>query len=257
MITPTYANTPVLLNEDIDYQNLVRGVHAALSDLPAGAVLFDTAAPDRFDIFLRHLPVHRRQHYQCRHCRDFVNRYGGIVTIAADGTRRSPLWSRRILGNMFDQSLQTLQAWVEAAPVTGVLYRNKLRYGNDPWLGEQTTPTPKAPGGRFYHLCTLLPRGVHLPLPDKAAAIREDRGVLARSLAEYSKQAALAKDLLAGDKHGPMAEWFYQVVQSVEGVRESYRDALLWRAAASARTGFCHAVFAHLCPAEAWRTRHD
>ena len=268
---------PPYPHEDDDYLALVTAVRGALANLPAGTVLFDTKvlssppAPDRYDLFLNQLPAGRRQHYECRHCRYFVNKYGGMVIINAEGRRMSPLWDvgnyTRSTGRpydpgMFSKAIHAVRSHVEHAPITGVLYRPSRGVHRAPdWLGEQSSWTPKACGGQFNHLCVRLPSGaagaVGVPTYDRAAAVKEDHDLLARTVGEFAAWATRARDIIASSGAGAgtmakMAEWFVQVCVSVGAVsasaprsapredRDTHRAALLWRAAANAPTGFCH-----------------
>lgn len=216
-------------NEDADYRTLVTNVR----ETPVGfSPVFNTRAPDypRYDLFLAHLPQSRRKHYECRHCRYFVNRFGGMVSISPAGVRESVLWNprRHVPHGFFGEATSALRVRVEAAPVTGLFLECP------PTLA--ASPTPKAWGGTFYHM--HLPRPVGAPAA-RVAQVTEDRRMLAEAAFRYRNVASVARDLLrtgAGDRQDktlPMAEWLVQVV----ALRNT--DAL-WLAAANAPAGFCH-----------------
>lgn len=51
--------------------------------------LFTTNCDGLFEAYLANLPEEARQHYICSTCRNFINRYGGLVTISDDGEMQS------------------------------------------------------------------------------------------------------------------------------------------------------------------------
>ena len=79
--------------EDEDYAHLLNVLHGALA---TDQSLFTTDAVGLYDVLLLSLPSSRRQHYTCRTCRHFVERYGGLVTIDESGAATSPLWDGRV-----------------------------------------------------------------------------------------------------------------------------------------------------------------
>ena len=59
--------------------------------------MFTTDAAGLFDLFLDNLPQNARQHYTCNACRNFVTRFGGLVTIGEEtGAQHSVMWSTRV-----------------------------------------------------------------------------------------------------------------------------------------------------------------
>ena len=55
-------------------------------------VLYTVKTDGLWDAFINHIPEDARQHYNCRTCRHFVERYGGLVIITDDGDVQSALW---------------------------------------------------------------------------------------------------------------------------------------------------------------------
>jgi hypothetical protein len=64
------------------YDHLEKMIKESFKDAIANhEVLYTTDCENLYDIFLQNLPEDARQHYTCNACRNFVNRYGGLVTI--------------------------------------------------------------------------------------------------------------------------------------------------------------------------------
>lgn len=64
----------------------------AMASSPRASRLFMTDAVGLFDAFLAVMPVERRQHYTCRACRNFVERFGGLVLVDSAGQAFSAFW---------------------------------------------------------------------------------------------------------------------------------------------------------------------
>lgn len=81
------------------YDGLLSGIrnsfYNAVGDCKEPLFTTDAGSSPLFDLygtFLSNIPHEAQQHYNCRACRNFVNRYGGIVKIAGDGTLQPNLW---------------------------------------------------------------------------------------------------------------------------------------------------------------------
>lgn len=83
-------------SDNEQYERFERALPEAFAAATAdGGPLFTTDASDLFEVFLGALPAERRQHYTCHACRRFLNRFGSVVRIEADGRKRSPLHRRK------------------------------------------------------------------------------------------------------------------------------------------------------------------
>lgn len=210
------------------------------------APLFTTDATDLFDIFLNGLPEEARQHYNCRACRNFVNRYGGLVTIASNGVVIPVMWT--ISHPFFDRAMDNVNIAVIKSKVTGVFLTSEKRLG-----------TPKT--GVWTHMSVDIPKGMiykdpyRLKNAEQAMAEKaEDFKMLVNAVAKY-KQGTVetavnllkTNSLYRGEKVLGMAEWFLTVTKALNFTRreadicknERARN-LLWRFVAIAPAGFCH-----------------
>jgi hypothetical protein len=228
--------------EDDDYAALLRRLHeAALTPLP----LFTTDATGLYDALLGSLPADRRQHYVCRTCRHFVDRYGGLVTIDESGTATSPLWDGWAVPRFFSEAIRAMSRIVSKARVTGVFL------ADESVLGNPANSSPKAPTGTWHHMHSLVKpakRSALLTADQTAAEKREDYGTLCRGLAEFSPELVrqahtllTTGGLYRSEKCIGTAKWLLDLHEARKATKHTKaREHLTWRAVALAPPGFCH-----------------
>ena len=199
--------------------------------------LFTTDATGLFDAFLAALPDEARQHYTCHACRRFVDTYGGLVTINADGEMASALW-RLSAPDMFKLPAQHMIRAVVRANVTGVFLS-----------GSNVLGTPVT--GDWHHMSVLdAPKySNRLLTPSQAMAEKtEDYKILERSLAEFSQatveQAMRLLDseaLYRSEKCLGVAKWLLALQKSIATTKSAKAKAnLIWLAVASAPVSYAH-----------------
>lgn len=225
------------------FQKLVADRIAALS-----GPLFTTELPgpvtSLWSLYLDGLPGRNRQHYNCAACRRFVERYAGLVRIAADGLVFPALFgSLEGVPLFFRDAVAALGSNVGRARVNGVFVNDAATWG-----------TPQT--GAWTHL-SGMPAGLGVfrnPLKNASqqeAEKKEDYAVLQRSLADFSVEAieqavrVLSADALyRSEKADSIAKWFLDLKKRVEAAKISRRpptkDNLVWLAVATAPPGFCH-----------------
>ena len=205
----------------------------------AGWPLYTTDAAGLWDAYLGALPESERQHYTCHTCRHFVERFGGLVTIDADGRTAPALWPDDETGWHGD-AIRVLHRIVSRAPVTGV-FVPEARI-----LGSPVT-------GVWRHMAATVAREhVHKRAlqnaGQRAAELREDYGTLCRGLAKTTAEhittaLKLFRDGSLGrpERFEEMAAWALDLVNRRAAVRGPARDNLAWRAVATAPAGWAHA----------------
>lgn len=212
--------------------------------------LFTTDSEGLYDLFLANLPTDRRQHYDCRCCRAFVERYGGLATMGTEMAGETiPLlwWPWMDLPETFKEAGIALVKAVSKARVTGVFLSSDQTWGTPENVAG---PGSKYVGQRWSHLSGMNPsvyKGSKTA-EQRMAELKEDRGVLSRGLAEYDRQAAVealrvlkADALDRSEKAVPIAEWFLDLHTRLEGVRNKVqRENIVWLAVATAPPGFAH-----------------
>ncbi len=204
--------------------------------------LFLTAATGLWPIFLDNIPQHLQQHYTCNACRHFVERFGAAVTIDNAGRLSSALWGDAPAG--FEPAFERLAAAVLAAELHSVLIPATQV------LGTPFSP-PTAAGTVWTHLFVAVPRAHAHPLLSAGqvqAERKEDYRMLARGLAEFPQRlveqahALLTSGALyRSEKCIGVATWLLGLHQAVAAAKTPrHKDALVWRAAATAPAGFAH-----------------
>lgn len=127
--TSSSQKLPKTAREDGEYQELVQQLRGA-----AAWPLFTTDATDLYATFLENLPATRRQHYECRACRKFVDKFGGLVTIDEGGAPMPLLWAREGAANatssdFFGEAILALAERAIKAHVTGVFLNSEDTWG--------------------------------------------------------------------------------------------------------------------------------
>jgi hypothetical protein len=232
---------------DHDYGHFVDRMGATFAGAASGP-LFTTSAPDLWEKYLDGFEPSLRQYHNCNTCRAFVERCGSLVTIDEHGARHSALWAAGTAdGTPYAESFRAMRVAVERARITGVFLSSV------PLLGEPQKGLRQDGGGVWSHLFVALPKGavyhgVALTASQAAAEKAEDMRNIARALAEFPldllEQAAqlLKSDALyrAEKVLGPV-EWLRNLKSATDAQKDHrIRDALIWRAVATAPAGFCH-----------------
>ncbi len=231
--------TPDMPDEFPDLLAAVQRHFAAHAEGP----LFVTAAADLWATFLDEIPQSLRAVYTCDCCRRFIERYGAAVTVDDAGRLHAAVWPADAPSG-FDRAFRRMAEVVVAADIKGVLIPRTRE------LGTPASP-PTADGKVWSHFYVQVPRAHSHPLlsaSQVAAERQQDREMLARGLAEFplelvERARALLNSgtLYRSDKCIGVATWLAELHRALAAVKEPRRrDALLWRAAATAPAGHAH-----------------
>ncbi len=240
MIDARITDQPARHDHDADYAALltaVRGSFDAVAREAPAMLTVDTEG--LWDAYLDGLPAERQVH-TCHACRTFMRRFGGAVTVGDDGRLRSALWCSDVAPDFYGPALNTMRRLVESRPVGGVLIAKEATWGvpaTGAWAHFAVTPP-----ARLLHRDRLLTPG------QAAAARREDRGTVARALAEFPPpllEQALrvleADALTRAERFIAPVRWLLDLhTARAAAPGKATRENLLWRAVASAPPGFCH-----------------
>lgn len=229
-------------HENDGYEMLLQSIQATFDS--AGSPLFVTNAEDLWSVFLAHLPENARQHYNCRTCRNFVERFGDLVRIHDDGQKSSAVWGD--VPKFFKPSVDAMLKVISKAKVIGVFVSSLSTYGN---------PTTHDHKGRsdWYHMTIKPPLAMvwkSLTLSDsqRAAEKSEDFKTLISGLLEYKKEAVTqalkllrSDSLYRSEKVLGVAEWLYSLHEKRNATKNTtVRENITWLAVATAPAGFCH-----------------
>ena len=230
---------------DGDFKMLRRLMQETFAAIPVTDPLFLVESADLFDIFLGALPANLRQHYTCRTCRHFVNRFGGLVTVQPDGSLRSAIWPSQ-------DKLQHPALGPFVASIIAVQNAAAERSVNQALVtADITLGTPMANGWDHFAI-QLQKQRVHVsPLKSvdaQRAEHQQEQDMLTRGLAEFgATQIQRAIDMLKSgalqrpEKGLPMAEWVLaQSLRVLTTLKADQRSNLLWLISRTAPAGFNH-----------------
>ncbi|MDB4874420.1 MAG: hypothetical protein JWM41_866 [Gemmatimonadetes bacterium] len=230
--------------DDPNYAPFLRGVADtfALHAENVGA-LFTVDTEGLWELYLQSFPEAERQTYNCSACRQFVERFGGLVVIRHDGARFAACWHAVTAPDApetFRHVAERLYLEVSRRPVVGVFI------SKEPVLGTPAT-------GPWTHLSVTVPDALlhrdRLRTPGQvAAAVRENVATVERALEEFSADALrealriLEADALSRSEKfvGPV-KWLLDLHTARAEVKdERRRSAILWRAVATSPEGYSH-----------------
>lgn len=229
------------------YSNMLAALRDHFGAAPATEPLFTTDVDGAalWIAYLDALPAAERQHHNCHACRQFVERFGGMVWIRGD--RLVPAtWGDG--AGIYAAAFNAARRLVARARVTGVFLSSLTTWGipstrdakrGAPWRHMHVVPSSK----QVY-------RGNALKNADQAAAEKlEEYGMLQRGLAEFSHETmvqALAiadsEALYRGEKVAGHLRWLVDLsdARRAAGKDTRMRESVTWLAIATAPAGFAH-----------------
>lgn len=223
-----------------EFDAFAQASHANFASVVAahGPHLFTVDAGDLFAAYLENLPAEERQHHTCHCCRRFIEQYGNLAAITADGLLIPVMWNLSGVPDLYSGAVHAMASMVSRGRVTGVFLSKEATWGT-PQTGTWTHFAQRPPVALIHRNRALTPG-------QAMAAKREDFGTLNRGIAEFSRDhVAQALTLLEADALyraekviGP-ARWLLQLHDARDGKRGLARDNVTWLAVASAPVGFC------------------
>lgn len=268
MLTTNAASTSPhpsgLHDADERYEAFLGYLHTRFHGLaPEAGSLFLTDAQDRipredkiglalptlFDVFLQALPAERRQHYDCRACRRFVEQYGSMVMIRPDGEVQSVFWGLLTqVPIFFLPAVTALRKIVNGSLIVGPVVTRAT-----PWGLPSNVGLPKHGDVTWHHMRVVPPaRLIHTSTVTsegkRYGEIAEGRDLLERSVdlftcdhVQYAIQLLQSGAVPRPERFLPTARWFLDLLDRLAEVRDDRkRDAIYWLASAQAPTGFAH-----------------
>lgn len=232
----TYTRVDSLQDQYPHFSDAIKTRFAEYSNLP----LFMTDAEGLFEAYLDGLPEHARQHYNCNCCRNFINRFGGLVSINENGIVFSALWDELDMPSFFIDSVEAMKGIVLKSRVTGVFVSS-----------ERTLGTPTSNG--WDHMSVNLPANkVHTSRLKTAgqemAEKKEDYRILISGLREFPEdvvQTAVnlleSETIYRSDRVLGVAKFLKELhAKRLDTSNSRTRDNITWLAVATAPSGFCH-----------------
>jgi len=209
--------------------------------------LFQTNAEGLWEAFINNLPAESRQHYNCRNCKAFVERYGGLVAVGSHGQTIPVMWPQaESVPLRFQASVRALHRLVTGARIVSPFYSDERTWGTPrntpeggPYKGLTWTHIHATPDLKFMR------QSLRQTAEQDMAVKREEYGMLQRALSEHTEQDArtalhllTSGTLFRAEKCVEIAKWFLSLYEIKAKGRN--RDNLIWHAVAGAPVGFCH-----------------
>lgn len=235
--TPTSASTG-------EYQHLLDAIqHNFTALLSSNAPLFTTDVNELNAIYLvAFSSVQQRQYHNCHACRNFIERFGGLVTVDDQGHTVSAFWSLPepdlLQCGEYIPAVETMRKAVERAKITGVFLSSEKVWGTPvtgPWTHFSAKPE------KVY-------AGTALSASQAMAEKRQDFINVTRALVEFplpvvqQAVAVLKADALTrSEKFLGAAEWLETLHEDRSKAKQTnFRANITWKAVAGAPAGFCH-----------------
>lgn len=243
MQTTGTTHSPYYLGEpgDIAFKNFALAVQMTLG--AAGTRLFTVDTTGLFDFFLKSFedPI-ERQYHNCHCCKNFITRYGGLVTLDPRGTIQSAVWDvhqviQKRAPDQYQRVTLQMKQLVESAKVVGQFFTRELVLG-----------VPEA--GGFSHFAVTRPMfevaEPHLTAGQIMAVRKEDHKHLSIAIVEMkpelvSKAIAMlqAGGLSRPESLLPMGLFLQTTQELTRQAHGERRNRILWDAVGRAARGWC------------------
>jgi hypothetical protein len=234
-------NREICHYSDLLRQSIREQFKTVTGDRQGKVNLFTTATTNLFQIFLEALPSNYRQHHTCNSCRQFFDRYGGIVTLDPDGKTIPVMWNSALVPEVYASAVGKLSTVVAGAAISNVFLDDRQIWG---------TPVT----GSWEHIAVVPGQDAIFNVPNFqtiyqiVAQKQQDYQMLLRGLADFPMEVATqAYSLLSNETLYRseaclgIAKWFLALHQQRQSARNSrLRENLTWLAVANAPPGFCH-----------------
>lgn len=225
-----------------DYGAFLWRVNArfAVNCASGSAPLFTTDVEGLWERYLDSFETpEERQYHNCHACRQFIERFGGLVTIEHDGMTAPAIWDEEVANDTYKPAFAVMARAVRRAKVTGVFIPS-----------ETTLGTPIT--GVWQHLAVRVTPGMVFKRTTQTAnqamaEKREDFKAVMHALNEFTQQhveTALTllktETLYRSEKVLGQAQWLHDLHVARASAHAEGRANVVWRAIATAPAGLCH-----------------
>lgn len=227
---------------DPDYDAFLARVNERFNRKVAGVLpLLTTDAAGLWEAYLGGFAPEFRQHNNCHACRNFIERFGGLVLVdGATGGKFSAAWDEEDAPDAYKPSIAAMLKVIRKSKVNGVFLST-----------EKVCGTPVT--GPWHHFSVTLPDALVMkrsPVKTAGRAMaekREDFGQVMRALDEFREPLVAqaltilrANALYRSEKVLGQAEWLFLLHKAVGKRTSTLRSNLVWSEVAKAPAGFCH-----------------
>lgn len=224
---------------DAEYHAYLERVKARFIANVGNGPVFTVQTDDMWDMYLDSFQGQYRQHHNCHACKNFIQRFGNLVTIDEHGNVTSAIWHTDDAPPHYLVAVGDMARRVRNAKITGVFYSSDKVWGQ-----------PKT--GQWRHLSVTPPKAMlHtdrlLDAHQAMAAKRHDFETLERALISFSEeQLKVAMQIVSSDalyrneKVKGVVDFLFNLKMAINTAPVHKRRAGLWLSVASAPVGYCH-----------------
>jgi len=231
----------------IEYNNFVQNISDRFNTLTGP--IFETDASGLYEAYLAGFPEGaERQYHTCSCCKSFIDHFGGLAYVGADGHVLSAIWELAEAPSQYKDAVGRMQRLVQRAKLTKPFLSTARQYG------EFASGERKDGSGLWNHFAVVpaearIYRGPVTVSAFAAASLkREEFGSVCHALAEYNKETCdMALKLLKDDQLGNSVAALGQAQFMVDlhaikatSTGANLRSNLIYRAVAAAPSGLCH-----------------
>lgn len=233
--------------EDPHYHDLLTRWRNRIAQAMREGLIFTTDLPNNvlWSAYIHSIPDEQRQHYTCHACRDFIVRYGALVTVSAGGVIESLCWREEDMAIESPVTRTLASAWshmrrfVQASAITG------------PWASAQRDLGDVRDASGWEHLSLTNPVRWDLGA-EHAAQWRASRinafDSIRTAVREWPIETiALATEMVTNgslnrsEKVEAQARWLHSVASVWRAVKgKDRKDNVIWRAITEAPEGYLH-----------------
>jgi len=234
------SSTDELLKRDDSYDKLVVAMQQQFSQY-SDRQIFSVSTSALYNVYINSIPVASRQYFTCNTCKDFIDRYGGLVVVDQNGWLKSIVWPV-LVGGMFGKVSEILCTMVESRTISRAFYPTSRILG-----------VKEKPVGVWDHLCLDLGNKARIYHQDHAEHLTrvatDNYNLLHRHRDKIGRANIVIVTLVAsGLTQGIHAKtldnlrWLRSVSAAIEARKSIFQsiDNVLWNFAAASPAGYCN-----------------
>jgi len=226
-------------HNDRVYDNLLGKINERFKSIHGP--LFTTNTDRLFDIYLVNFPEDQRQYHNCHACKNFIKKFGGLVTIDKMGHTSSAIWNTEIDHDLYSKSIKAMQEYVSSQKVTGVFLSSEKVWGQ-PVTGQWRHFYIEPDWSKKY---PFMHHGFSKNSGQAMAEKKDDfknviRALKAFSIEHLNEALRLLKSeaLYRSEKVIGPVQWLCDLYGAINNGKN--KTNIIWSAVATAPAGFCH-----------------
>lgn len=238
------VNTAVPHEHVYEYDAFIHRINGRFNILTGP--IFETDAADLYGAYLASFPEGaERQYHTCNCCKNFIERFGHLATVSADGTLISAIWDAETAPTNYQRAVSEMARLVRRAKITMPFLSSETMYGT-PISG-----TRKDGSGDWHHFA-VAPTAARIYKPSAlknafqaASEKREEFNTVMLALSDWSKETVttalhLLKNGQLGNSAAAVAQAQFLADLHAINVTGQLRRNMVFAAVAVAPSGFCH-----------------